>query len=377
MALFTAAAVGIAGCPRAKPPAPPVVVGVILPLTGPQAGYGVSARAGVDLAAAELAAAGGIGGRALRVVVMDDQSDREVADSAAQRLIAHDRAALLVGEVSSSASLALAQVAERARVPMISPSATVPELTRQGPFVFRVCAPDPTQARAMARFATETLKVTRFGVLVDLGSTYSPGLAEAFAAEVGRRGGAVVARPQYSADDPDFEGPLGALAEAGAEAVYLPGYAPEVTRILAAARARGLEVVFLGGDGWDAVEVGAPEAEGHYLVSHFAPEAPGPEVAKFVAAYRAAYNEAPDAYAALGYDAIRLAAQAMGAAEGEGGDALQAALSGLRGFVGVTGPVVFDAHGDPAKSVVILKWAGGARQVVATVGPDDLGAAPE
>lgn len=343
-----------------------MVVGVVLPLTGPQASYGVATRAGVELAAREVNAAGKV---RLQVVVMDDQGDHALAVSAAQRLIAHDRAALLIGEVSSGASVALAQVAERAQVPLISPSATAPELTRQGPFVFRACAADPFQALAMARFATEDLKARRFGVLVDLGSTYSPALADAFGAAVEAAGGQVVARPQYDPSDPDFEAPLAALAEAKVDAVYLPGYAREVRRILAAARARGLGAVFLGGDGWDTPEVSGPDAEGQYFVSHYAPEEAGVRAAGFSAAYQAAYNEAPDAYAALGYDTLKLAAKAIAEAGGARGEGLRATLAGQRGFEGLTGEIAFNPDGDPAKGVVVLKWAGGQRVVARAITP--------
>jgi branched-chain amino acid transport system substrate-binding protein len=355
-----------AGCPRAPEPPAPVVVGAVLPLTGPQASYGVAARSGLELAAQQVNAAGQV---RLRLVVMDDEGDRELAVSAAQRLIARDRAALLIGEVSSSASLALAEVAQRAQVPLISPSATAPELTRMGPYVFRACAADPFQAQAMARFATGTLKARRFGVLVDLGSTYSPALAEAFRAAVGAAGGAVVAQGQYSADDPDFDAALDALRAAEVEAVYLPGYAREVRRILVAAKARGLAAVFLGGDGWDAPEVTGPEADGHYFVSHYAPEAAGPEAAGFAAAYQAAYNEAPDAYSALGYDTLKLAAAALAASGGASGEPLRAALAGVKGFSGITGKLAFNPDGDPAKPMVVLRLKGGAREVVETVAP--------
>lgn len=341
----------------------PVVIGAVLPLTGPQAAYGVSAKSGIDLAAARVEAEGGLLGRRVEVVYIDDQGDREQAKAATARLVDKEGAVLLLGEVSSSASLAMAPLAQRARIPMISPSATAPELTQHGDFVFRTCFADPFQAEVLARYAAEALGAEKVGVLRDLDSAYSLELSRAFEAAAKARGLDVVAVTELSAEDTSVDEPLEALAAAGAQWVYFPSYVEPVRRVLEAAARLEVPYHFLGSDGWDAqaLETLGPAAEGHVFVSHFDPEAPEAHVKDFVLGFRARFNERPDAYAALGYDAARLGFDAIRRAGRTEPEALREALAETDRFDGVTGALALDPGGDPKKAAVLMKIEDGAR----------------
>lgn len=348
------------GCPAPpSPPSEPVVLGVVLPLTGPQASYGVAARSGIELAIHEANKDRPVLGRRVRAVFIDDQSDRDQAVSATQRLITKEHAHLILGEVSSSASLAMAQTAQRARTPMISPSATAPDLTKHGPFIFRACFADPFQAHVMAEYAAKDLGIKKVGIMRDLGSTYALGLAEAFEARAKALGLQVVAVTEFSAEDKDFNGPLSELGKAGAEAVYLPGYVQEVRRILSAAHQAQVKFRFLGSDGWDAPQLAqlGPAAEGQTFITHFS--AQSPQAAPFVTTFSEYFNERPDTYAALGYDAANVALHAMRVAKSTDPEKVQVALSNTADFSGVTGPIRFKGGGDPSKSAVILEFKEG------------------
>lgn len=355
---------GCVGEPSAPPP--PVVLGLVAPLTGPEASYGIAAKSGIELAVREANARGGVLGRTIQLAYLDDQGRPDVAEEAAQRLIVRDKVVVLLGEVSSGAARAVAAVAERAQVPMLTPSATTPDLTRMGRHVFRSCFADPLQAEVMGRFARQHLKLESVAVVRDLGSDYSQVLAEAFERAFTAAGGKIAAREVYGRDDPDDLGLSARLGASGAQAVYLPAYHREVARIAAAARAAGFAGVFLGSDGWDARSLWArAEAlEGAYFTSHFAPDDPSPEVRAFVAAFRQEMNEAPDAVAALGYDAARLALEAIRAARSSDRAAVRDALAKIRRYPGATGTLTFDAEGDPEKDAVVLKIEAGAPRLV-------------
>ncbi len=343
----------LAGC-TASPPAPrqPVVVGVVLPLTGAQAAYGVSARSGIELAVRQVNTSGGVLKRRVQAIFIDDQSDQVQAVAATQRLITKENASLIIGELSSGPSMAMAQIAQRARIPMISPSATAPELTKHGPFVFRTCFVDPLQAEIMAAYAARDLKLKKVGVLRDLGSTYAMNLAEAFVAKAKAEGMTVVLMSDFSTEDSSFEGPLRALANAGAQAVYLPSYASQVGRIVGAANKLQVPFQFLGSDAWDNSELLASGVvQGQIFVSHFT----GTEQSTFVDAYRERFNERPDSHAALGFDSAMIAVAAIRRANSTDGEAIRIALSQTKDFEGVSGQISFGEGGDPTKSAVILK----------------------
>ena len=123
-----------------------IVLGEVGSLTGAEAAFGISTRNGIELALEEANAAGGVKGKKVRVIVYDDQSKPEEAASATTRLITQDKVKLVLGEVASSNSLAMAPICQANKVPMISPSSTNPAVTEQGDYIFRVCFIDPSRA---------------------------------------------------------------------------------------------------------------------------------------------------------------------------------------------------------------------------------------
>ena len=370
VALLGAAA--SAGCrdPAHQAPARQEIIkiGVVGALTGANATYGISARHGIDLAVAELNAAGG---RRFEAIHLDDLGEPEQAQTAAQRLITRDHVVALIGEATSSGALAMAPVAQRAHIPMITPSATHPAVTEHGDYVFRVCFVDQRQAQAMARFATAKLGMKRIAVLRDLDSDYARGLAAAFVAALSQEGGQVVVDEGYGARDTDFAEPLARIIAAAPDALYLPGYHTAVARIAAAARAAGLSIPLLGGDGWDAAELlegSAGVLEGSHFTTHWHASAPGAATEGFVQRYRAAYNETPDGVAALGYDAVCVLADALKRAKTSAPAALRAAIASSD-LDGVTGRTVFDEGGNANRQAVVLRIRDGAVEFVETVAP--------
>jgi branched-chain amino acid transport system substrate-binding protein len=271
-----------------------IVIGEYGSLTGPQATFGLSTKNGVDMAIAEVNAAGGVLGKQVRVIVEDDQGRPEEANTVVTKLITSDNVVAVIGEVASSNSIAAAPVAQMNGVPMISPSSTNPAVTEKGDYIFRVCWIDPFQGFVMSKFAAQTLHLTRVAILRDVKSDYSVGLADVFATEFGKMGGTIVGDESYSQGDTDFNAQLTALKAKNPEAIFIPGYYTDIGLIARQARANGVTVPLLGGDGWDSnalVEIGGTALENTYYSNHFSVDDQSPIIQKFVTDYQARFNE--------------------------------------------------------------------------------------
>jgi branched-chain amino acid transport system substrate-binding protein len=363
-----------AGATAARAPSEsgPILVGQVGSLTGSEATFGISGRNGVALAIQEANAAGGVKGRKLEVRVYDSQGKPEEAAQAATRLITQDKAVVILGEAASSNSLAMAEKAQAAGVPMITPSSTNPAVTRKGNYIFRVCFIDPFQGYVMAKFARDHLKLNRVAVLQDNKSAYSVGLTDVFSRKFSEMGGALVANESYSKGDTDFRAQLTAIKKVKPDALYVPGYYTDVGIIARQARELGLMVPLLGGDGWESdklFELGGTAIEGSYFSNHYSPDNPDPFLKEFIAKYQQTYGSVPDSVAALAYDAARLALDAMQRAPDLSGPALRDAIAATRNFKGVAGTINLDENRDAVKQAVILKVEGGKTRFVTTVKP--------
>jgi branched-chain amino acid transport system substrate-binding protein len=353
-----------------------ILIGNVMPLSGDTATFGEGANDGVKLAVDEANAAGGVKGRKLSLQSYDTQGKPEETAVAATRLITESKASLLIGELGSSRTLALAPIADSYKVPAITPASTNARVTKDGdatrPYMFRVCFIDPFQGTVMAKFARQNLKVARAAIVRDVGNDYSVGLADFFAKTFKELGGEIVADVSYKAGDQDFKAQLTKTKYANAELVYVPGYYTDVALIGRQARELGVKVPLAGGDGWDSAklyEIAQGALDGGYFTNHYSAENPSPVVQGFVKKYEAAYKKKPDAFGALGYDAALLAIDAMRRAPELTPVAIRDAIEQTSGLQGVTGTIRLDADHNPVKSAVIIRVVKNAPRYEATVEP--------
>jgi len=349
-----------------------ILVGEYGSLTGTTATFGQSTNNAIQMAFDEINAAGGLLGKKVRVAVEDDQSKPEEAATAVTKLINQNHVVAMLGEVSSSRSLAAAPICQANGIPMISPSSTNPRVTQVGDYIFRVCFTDPFQAEVGARIAWEILKVKKVAILSDVRNDYSVGLQTFFRQHFKGFGGAVVAEQSYSEGDSDFRAQLTQIKSANPEAIYVPGYYTEVATIARQARELGIAVPLIGGDGWDSPrlwEIGGEALNGCYFSNHYSVDDPSPAVQKFVADFKKRYNQTPDALAALGYDAARILADAMKRAGASNGDKVRDALSATKDFQGVTGTITINKERNAVKPAVVLKIENGKFVYMTTVKP--------
>jgi branched-chain amino acid transport system substrate-binding protein len=371
--LAIAVAAALAGATLPLSAQTPIKVGEYASLTGKEASFGQSSHEGIVLAFEEIDAAGGVLGRPIELITEDNQTQPGQSATAVKKLIARDRVIALLGEVSSGRSLEAAPIAQAYKIPMIAPAATNPQVTRVGNYIFRVCFIDPFQGTVMARFALEDLKAHRVAILSSVSNAYSVGLAKFFRETFRSAGGEITAEPKYSEGDKDFRAQLTAIKAAGADAVYVPGYYTEAALIVRQGRELGLTMPFIGGDGWVAdelLQIGGPALNGCYYSTHFSPENRDPAVQAFVKKFRTRWSGAnPDAFAALGYDAAYVLADAIRRAGTTDGPTLRAALAHTRDFAGVTGATTIDANRNASKPAAIIAIRDGRLAFLKTVAP--------
>jgi len=355
-----------------------ILVGHVASLTGSEATFGDSTDKGIKLAFEQLNQKGGVNGKKLVLKTLDDQGKPEQAQVAATRLVVNDKVTVLLGEVASSRSLAMAPVAEKYQVPMISTASTNPKVTLdpQGKplkYVFRVCCIDPFQGTVMAKFARENMKVTKVAVLRDVGNAYSVGLADFFEDTFKKLGGQIVTDQSFKAGDQDFKAQLTKIRETNPEAIYVPAYYTDVGLISRQVRELGMKQPLMGGDGWDSEQlyaIAAGALDGSFFSNHYTTESPDPKIQDFIAKYKAAYGgQVPDALAALGYDAALVAADAMRRAKDLSGPALAEAIAATKGFGAVTGTITLDAQHNAVKSAVVIAIKNNEGKYAATISP--------
>ncbi len=349
-----------------------LLLGQVGSLTGSEATFGISGRNGIALAIEEANAQGGVKGRKLAVRVYDSQGKPEEAAQAATRLISQDKVLVLLGEAASSNSLAMADKAQAAGVPMITPSSTNPAVTKKGDYIFRVCFIDPFQGYVMAKFARDHLKLNRVAVLQDNKSAYSVGLTDVFSRKFSEMGGAIAGNESYSKGDTDFRAQLTSIKKMKPDGLFVPGYYTDVGIIARQARELGLTVPLLGGDGWESdklFELGGEAIEGSYYSNHYSVDNPDARVQGFISKYKATYGGVPDSVAALAYDAAWLAIDAMKRAPDLSGASIRDAIASTKNFPGVAGTINLDQNRDAVKQAVILKVEGGKTKFVTTVEP--------
>lgn len=355
-----------------------IKIGHFASLTGPTATFGQQTQQGIEFAVEEINAAGGVLGKKIELIAEDTRSMTQDAGLAAEKLIGSDKVKVLLGEVSSSLSLAAAPIAEREHVPMITPASTNPEVTvdKQGKarkYVFRICFIDPFQGKVMAKFAKENLNAQRVAILKDNANDYSVGLAKNFRETFTGMGGEIIEEQAYEAGQVDFKSQLTAIKATNPDAIYVPGYYTEVSLIAVQARELGITVPLLGGDGWDSPELTKGSAgaalEGTFFSNHYSVEDTTAAVREFTERFKAKYGDQPGAMSALGYDAMKIVAHVMEQAKSTDADAIVAGLNTLKDFPGITGNITIDEQHNAEKSAVVLQIKEGKFSYYTTVAP--------
>jgi len=334
-------------------------IGAVFPMTGPIATYGQESVQGMKLAL-KLINAKGIKGKKINLILEDNKGEPVESANAVRKLIYVDKVVAILGSVASSNTLAGAPIAQKAKVPLLTPASTAEQVTKTGNYISRTCFTDEFQGVVMAKFAYETLKKKKAAIIIDHSSDYSKGLAKVFTEHFKKLGGSIVVGEfTYQQKDTDFRSLLRKVKRRKPDVIFLPGYYQEVGLILKQGRQMGLKLPFLGGDGWDSPTLqklaGKEGIKGNYISSHFSPQDKDPKVQAFVKSYKKAYGQNPGAMAALGYDSIMVMADALKRAKVWNSENIQNAILATKNFVGITGSITIDQFRNAKKSAVVLE----------------------
>jgi branched-chain amino acid transport system substrate-binding protein len=240
---------------------------------------------------------------------------------------------------------------------MISPSASIPELSGIGPYVFRVCPSDLQHGPGLARFAWQTIGAKRAGIIY-INNDYGRGVRRTFAAEFARLGGSVVEADPYVAATPSLEPYLSRMRRNGVELLLLAAERPGAELALREMRALGITWPVLGGDALAGIEADGALATGLRISSAYLADRRDERNAAFVADYARAYpGQRPDHRGAGTYDIVHLLARAINRAGADRRairDYLARVGRGGPPFEGVTGTIAFDVNGDAAGKTVVI-----------------------
>ncbi len=345
-----------------------IKVGLNYAFSGGAATYGQGLTEGIELAIEEINQNGGVLGKQLVPVKIDNKSDATESANAATKLATREKVVAILGSDTSGSTKAAIPAAMQNKIPLISGSATSDDVTvdsngKVKEYVFKTCFNDSFQGIMMAEFAYKDLGLKNAAILADTTSDYAQGLSKNFKETFTKLGGKVQVVEAYQAKDTDFKGVLTRIKGKNPEVLFVPGYYEEVGLIIRQARELGLNVPILGGDGYESPKLtdiaGSKALNDVYYSSHYSPLDDSEFVVKFKESFNKKYGKAPDAFNALGYDLAYFLADGLKRAGEVNSEKLKEALASTEHFTGVTGNISIDASHNPVKSVTIIEMKDG------------------
>lgn len=335
----------------------PVKIGAVFSKSGIAASHNAPLIEMVELAVEEINNEGGLLGRPIRLIVLDNKSTPIGSKLAAEEAVRRGAVAV-IGAHWSSHSLALAPILQQAGVPMISPASTNPKVTRIGNCIFRVCFIDSFQGKAMAKFAYTDLNAKKAVVLKNIDEEYSVKLAEYFMDAYQQIGGTVLLDGSYRGKAVDFSEVIQATAKLSPDVVYVPGYTRDSGLLIKQAVSMGVKATFLGGDAWDEIyKISGKAVDGSYHSAPWHPDVPFPKSLHLKKIYQQKFHmEIENMSAPLAYDAFMVLVDAVKRAGTLNPAKIRDAIAETQGLHITTGIISFDENGDPLdKEVIILK----------------------
>lgn len=354
--LLLAVALVLAACDAGTPAARPtpsftgsVKVGVASPYTGDTADGGIQILQGAQLAADEINAQGGIGGKKIEIVPADDAANPAKAQEIANKLVA-DGVVAVVGHKDSGVSIPASEIYNAAGIVQITPTSSNPQLTARGlDTVFRVCPIDTTQGPVLAELLINKLGLKKIAVIY-ANTAYGQGLRAEFERKANELGVTPVSSQEIKRGDKDFASTLQAIQPQAPQAIFYAGSLPEAIIIVSQMKEMGVKATFVGGDTLfqpDFIRQTGSASEGAYVSSFFPDMMKSQEAPQrnWVNSYRALFKRNPGGNSSGGYVAAQAIFQAMRNANSTDPAQIKAALKSLdmQSFIG---RIAFDAKGD-------------------------------
>jgi branched-chain amino acid transport system substrate-binding protein len=324
------------------------------PLSGGQAALGEGIKLGAQLALDQLKGTLTKQGFKVELVPFDDQAKPDVGVANAKNIIADKDILVVIGHLNSGVAIPSSEVYKEVDLAMISPANTNERITDRGyPNINRVCGRDDVQGPVGAEFAAQTLKVKSVYVIHDK-TTYGQGVAEAFKADLEKKGVKVVAF-EGTEEKSNFDPIITPIKAKNPDLVYFGGIYDQAAPFFKQAREKGVKSKFLGPDGIDSsdlVKIAGKAVVGIYYTTAAAPSTSA-QAKQFGDDFKKKFGKNPEPYAAEAYVATAIALKALESAATGGKVPTRAAVAtAIRKvkYTGMTGSIEFDDKGDPKKA---------------------------
>jgi branched-chain amino acid transport system substrate-binding protein len=324
------------------------------PLSGGQSALGEGIKLGAQLGVEKLKGPVEKAGFKVELVPYDDQAKPDVGVSNARNIIADKDILVVIGHLNSGVAIPSSEVYKEANLAMISPANTNEKITDRGyPNVNRVCGRDDVQGPVGAEFAANTLKVKTVYIVHDK-TTYGQGVAEAFKADLEKKGVKVIGF-DGTEEKSNFDPILTPVKAKNPDLIYFGGIYDQGAPFFKQAREKGIKSKFLGPDGLDSsdlVKIAGKAVVGMYYTTAAAP-ASSPQAKQFADDFKKKFGKNPEPYAAESYVATAIALKALESAAAGGKTPsrsdVSAAIRKVK-YSGMTGSIEFDDKGDPKKA---------------------------
>lgn len=333
-----------------------ILIGVETPTTGSSAQMGEDMNNAIKMAADEINAKGGIGGKQIQLVYADDAADPQTAATAANKLVSEGVVAV-VGGYASGAVLPASGIYHQAGIPMVVTAANSSKIPAQGyNDIFLINGTTIAQAQTAADYMTKKIKAKRIAIIDD-NSAYAVDLADETKQSVTANGGQVVTVDAIDPNQSDFSTELTHLKSLNPDATYWTGYYAAGGLLLKQFRQLGVSGAFGVGDGSNdstlAKIAGTSNVENVFTTTSPTPDFQ-PSAKAWVTQYQSQFKTEPGPYSALSYDGMRVLADAISRAGSTDKGAIIKALSETKGFETFGGPISFKSDGELAKSNFIV-----------------------
>lgn len=335
-----------------------IKLGFLGALTGSVANYGIPGQKGMQMAIDELNAKGGIMGKKVEGIYYDNKGESSEVANITTKYITVDKVSALIGDPTTGLTKVAADIAQKNKMVIFSAGSTGAGVVEIGDYVFRNTLLDTVAAPTVVDWMINQKGWKKLAVITSGNNGYSTALTPIFKAAIIAKGGTIVLEESINDGETDFTAQVTKLKNANADALVFTGYYTEAALIMNEAKKKGLDITMVGGDGLygqDLVKLGGDAVKEKVIFyAGFSTDQPSAETAKFMADYRAKFNEDPDMFSAQYYDAVMIIAKAMTDAKSADPSVYKAELAKLKDYPGVSGVTTFGANREPIKSPVCL-----------------------
>lgn len=334
-----------------------IKIAVVGPMTGDYAQYGQAFQRATELMAKKVNDAGGIDGKKIKLLVMDDKNDAKEATNVAQKLVSDKDVVGVIGPFSSSAALAAAPVYQKGGLVELSPTSSHPDFTKQGTYMFRNVNTQAIEGPILAEFATKDLKKKNIAVIY-INNDWGITAKDNFVNKAKELGANIVSEePFIGGQTKDFTPTITKVKSSNPDLLFIAAMYSEAGMIAQQIKQMNYNIDLLGTSALNndqLIQLAGPAVEGLYLTNNFFSGDTSEVVQGFVKEYKDVYKVEPDQFAALAYDSLGMMAEAL-KTSGVDRAKLRDALANIKDYDGVTGKTSFDENRDVAKNMVIIQ----------------------